>query len=191
MRIFLSGLSDEPKNLSFDQTAPWFAQALSAVSEGPLDAASAQNLSVTVYKSEGLVILKGHYQGSLNLLCSRCAVDFKAKLNTDFQCLFTPDRGLIENDQSQARSLPTPDDDGDLDLEFLDKEYIELGDVVQEQLYLKVPFQPLCQADCKGLCATCGQNQNTEPCQCHRLKMGPLAKGITNLLQAKNNGLDR
>ncbi|HKC73532.1 MAG TPA: YceD family protein [Chloroflexota bacterium] len=29
-----------------------------------------------------------------------------------------------------------------------------------------MPTQPLCQADCAGLCPTCGTNRNTTACGC-------------------------
>jgi uncharacterized protein len=43
---------------------------------------------------------------------------------------------------------------------------IDLGALMQEQFYLAVPMKPLCQPDCRGLCALCGKNLNQGSCEC-------------------------
>jgi uncharacterized protein len=37
---------------------------------------------------------------------------------------------------------------------------------MQEQFYLALPMKPLCVADCKGLCPSCGTNLNKSVCGC-------------------------
>lgn len=37
---------------------------------------------------------------------------------------------------------------------------------VREDLLLEIPGFPLCRADCKGLCAQCGQDLNEATCDC-------------------------
>ncbi len=181
MRIFLSGLSDEPKELQFSETDAWVKTAVDAVSEDNNSSPEVQPLSlkVSLYKNEDLVVLKGDFKGPVKLLCSRCAVDYQEPLLAHFQCLFTSDSAFLDKNGGTFDRFSSEDDT--TDIEFLDKDHIELGDVLKEQLYLKIPLQPLCEVECKGLCPTCGQNQNAQPCQCHRLKMGPLAKGLANI----------
>lgn len=186
MRIYLSGISEEPKSLHFTQADAWLPQAMLAVQESPeAPEKPTAKLDVDIYKGEDLVVLKGRFSGALNLLCSRCADPFSYAMKADFQCLFTKDRTMTEKEGGASPSLWDDESRGDVDIEFLDKEHIELADVVKEQIYLQLPLQPLCKEDCKGLCATCGQNQNTSPCQCHRLRTGNLG------LALRKKGLDR
>ena len=49
---------------------------------------------------------------------------------------------------------------------FYEGKQIELEGPISEQIVLHLPSWPLCMEDCKGLCATCGKNQNTELCTC-------------------------
>lgn len=58
----------------------------------------------------------------------------------------------------------------DLDITYISEEYIDLGDVLTEQIQLQVPFQPLCKDECQGLCLTCGTNLNRGRCACSKLK---------------------
>ena len=174
--------------MHFTQGDDWLVSAIDDVQEskeGELASAPtpASALDIDVYRSQDLIILKGQFQGELHLMCSRCANNYNYPLQTQFQCLFTKDKSFLENDGFGGKGKEASRGHAieDIDIEFLDKEYIELGDVVKEQLYLKIPFQPLCDEACKGLCSTCGQNQNTQPCQCFRLRTGPLAKGLRDL----------
>lgn len=57
----------------------------------------------------------------------------------------------------------------DLDITYISEDFIELGDVLSEQLRLQVPFQPLCKEDCKGMCAQCGADLNLGRCACAKL----------------------
>ena len=137
-----------------------------------------------MHKIQDVVFLKSRLKLPLGLLCSRCANDFKYDLKSSFQCMFTRDRSLDaphKPNTGVAHSEPTGETGEDLDIEFLEKDYIELGDVLKEQIYLKIPFQPLCNESCKGICPVCGQNQNTHPCQCHRLKNTAMANALKNV----------
>jgi uncharacterized protein len=57
----------------------------------------------------------------------------------------------------------------DLDITYLSNDYVDLSEVLTEQLQLQVPFQPLCKADCKGMCSHCGADLNTGRCACAKI----------------------
>lgn len=185
MKLYLSGISEELKHLDFscpnlsqDSGESWLDQVILGIQEGELEPVESGRLGVDIYKSQDLVVLKGQFQGAVHLLCSRCADSFCYSLRASFHCLFTKDKSFLEKD-GLGGSTREPSED--IDIEFLDRDFIDLSDVVKEQLYLKIPFQPLCNEACKGLCSLCGQNQNTHPCQCHRLRTGTLAQGLARL----------
>ena len=53
---------------------------------------------------------------------------------------------------------------------------LKISDVLTEQLQLSLPFQPLCKADCKGICPTCGTDLNKGRCACEKIaKSSPFA----------------
>ncbi|MFR1639226.1 MAG: YceD family protein [Eggerthellaceae bacterium] len=47
-----------------------------------------------------------------------------------------------------------------------DDHVIDLEPLVKAALLLEFPLVPLCDEDCKGLCASCGANLNEGPCEC-------------------------
>ena len=57
----------------------------------------------------------------------------------------------------------------DIDITYLSEDFIDLGDILSEQLQLRVPFQPLCKESCKGICANCGADLNIGRCACDKI----------------------
>jgi len=41
---------------------------------------------------------------------------------------------------------------------------LDLSTQVRDELVLAIPFNPLCQEGCKGLCPLCGSNRNVVAC---------------------------
>lgn len=184
MKVYLHELSEEPKHLHYDERDAWLAEAIKDTQESDAAPNPAYKVDFDLRQSHGVVFMKGKLAVDLGLLCSRCANGFKSEVKANFQCLFTREKDLAEGEHSGgggvAYSEPTGATGEDLDIEFLDKDYIELADVLKEQIYLKLPIQPLCKDECKGICPVCGQDQNTQPCQCHRLKNSAMANALKN-----------
>ncbi len=183
MKIYLQELSEEPKRLHFDARDSWLAEAVRDTEESETGPNADYSVDLDLRKSHGVVFLKGKLSVDLGLLCSRCANGFQSEVKANFQCLFTREKTFSNDENSSggvAYSEPTGATGEDLDIEFLDKDYIELADVLKEQIYLKLPIQPLCKDECKGICPVCGQDQNTQPCQCHRIKNTAMANALKN-----------
>lgn len=50
--------------------------------------------------------------------------------------------------------------------EILGVEKLDITESLREAIILELPHFPLCDEDCKGLCARCGKNLNDGPCEC-------------------------
>lgn len=211
MKLILNSISEDPKSWSFSENDPWVyavyrelseEDALGQPSSALVDHQCGQQMTssenvpsrpgvsflVEAYRNQDFFHIKGRIRCQVNLLCSRCAQDTTFQVDSRFHSIFTTDAQFNvsgartgHSSQEEAQNEEEDAQNYDIDMEFLDKDFIELSDVLREQLYLQLPINPLCQEECKGLCPTCGQNQNTSPCQCHRFKMGPLAKGLQHL----------
>ena len=57
----------------------------------------------------------------------------------------------------------------DLDITYISEDFINLADVLTEQIQFQVPFQPLCQENCKGMCPQCGADLNVGRCACAKI----------------------
>ncbi len=62
--------------------------------------------------------------------------------------------------------------------------FIDLAPLVRQLGLLAIPMQPFCQADCKGLCAECGQNLNDGDCHCEIDEIDPRLSALRNLLDS-------
>ena len=60
--------------------------------------------------------------------------------------------------------------------------FIDLAPLVRQLSLLALPMQPFCQADCRGLCAECGQNLNDGDCHCEVDSIDPRLSVLRNLL---------
>lgn len=186
MRVYLYELSEDPKELHFTEKDEWIREAVQATQETPLSGEPTYTVDFELRKSQEVVFLKGKVRLNVGMICSRCANSFDHPVvSPSFQALFTRQDTLKSTEAGSshgvAYSEPTGTTGEDPDIEVLERDYIELGDVLKEQIYLSLPVKPLCKEGCKGVCPVCGQDQNVQPCQCHRIKNPAMANALRRL----------
>ncbi len=103
--------------------------------------------------------VRAGFQGRFEVLCARCVEPVNVPLEGSFDLLFRP-----ENADAEAGERAITEDETEIG--YYGKAGLLLEDVVREQVLLSLPGRTLCREDCKGLCASCGQNLNTESCGC-------------------------
>ena len=94
------------------------------------------------------ILVTGTVFGTANAECSRCLDPLTLPAEVDFQELF-------------AYSLTEQDEFAVLD------EHIDLEQVIRDAVVLSLPFQPVCSADCQGLCSECGVKLAENPHHVH------------------------
>lgn len=99
------------------------------------------------------------FKVGLRVLCARCVEPVNVPLEGSFDLLFRP-----ENADAEAGERAITEDETEIG--YYGKAGLLLEDVVREQVLLSLPGRTLCREDCKGLCASCGQNLNTGSCGC-------------------------
>ncbi|MCC7440421.1 MAG: DUF177 domain-containing protein [Bdellovibrionales bacterium] len=192
MKIFLSEIKEIESEYRFSGADdPWLVQAVTELDERdeatPGLSPNAKTVQrdvdaeFTLHQVDGVVVMNGSVDSSLQLLCSRCASRFDQPVTPRFIALFSRDPAMAgipaKRDanghrryvsKGTAKSTHDPAD-MDLDITYLTEDYIDVKAVVSEQVQLQVPFQPLCQEDCQGICVNCGADQNRGRCACARL----------------------
>ena len=96
--------------------------------------------------SDGL-LATGTVSGGWEAPCRRCLKPAQGELEVDFQELF-------EADPREGETYRLRHDS------------IDLEPLAREALTLDLPLAPLCTADCRGLCPTCGADLNLGDCDC-------------------------
>lgn len=124
--------------------------------DGPIELKGPVSADGEAYNTGSSIAVRGSAKARVVLSCSRCAKEFEHPVQAALKVEYVPDRpgtGPGEDDEDVER-VPYAGDEVDLD------------DEVRQQLVLALPMKPLCSADCKGLCPTCGKDLNEGPCEC-------------------------
>ena len=103
------------------------------------------------------VFVRGRLTATVPQTCGRCLEAFPAHLDAALDVRLVPK-------PTGADSVKLGADD--LDVDFYDKDELDVTRVVENEATLALPMKPLCREDCKGLCAQCGTNLNTGTCDC-------------------------
>jgi uncharacterized protein len=110
------------------------------------------------------VLVTGQARAGLDGECARCLEDIHDEVVADFQELFVYE----ESDTAQH-----PQDAEDDDVSRLAGDLLDLEPVLRDAVVLSLPFQPLCQDDCPGLCAECGARLADDPGHQHDEPIDP------------------
>src|SRR5438034_6338486 len=114
-------------------------------------------LSLRLERDRLDVLAQGEIRATVPRLCGRCLVPFGARVTAgvDVRVVPRPATGDIVE--------LAPDD---LDVEFYEKDELDLNVLVETETTLALPMKPLCREDCLGLCPVCGGNRNVVTCGC-------------------------
>lgn len=105
------------------------------------------------------VLIQGKVQASLRFRCVRCLREFSYPLSSTFEVTLHP----LKKSSLQEEAELSPED---MESSFFEGEEIHLSEIACEQIFLDIPYQPLCQEACKGLCPVCGKDLNLGSCSC-------------------------
>ena len=117
------------------------------------------------------VLVTGTATAGLEGECVRCLEPIVDDLEVTFQELF------VYDDQSHA---PT-DGDQDDGVSRLEGDLVDLEPLLRDAVVLALPFQPLCEDDCPGLCTECGARLADDPDHAHDAAIDPRWAGLAAL----------
>lgn len=139
------GRPGEYRELRIDRPLPGTSVPLATVEEDPIEGDLRAESVV-----EGILVT-GRVGGRARLTCARCLKGFSAPFALDLCELFS----------GPGHELP-PEEDS-YKVEGLQ---IDLEPMLRDAIALDLPLNPVCDEDCKGLCALCGQDLNSRACAC-------------------------
>jgi uncharacterized protein len=118
------------------------------------------------------VLVSGTVRGRASGECVRCLDAIDQEVEVDVQELFAyPERvraAAVEgDDEDEVRELV-----GDL---------IDFEPALRDAVVPALPFQPVCQADCPGLCSECGARLADDPGHAHDV-VDPRWSALTSML---------
>jgi len=153
----------EPEGLRFDESVA-IPPAEDAPAEGTLVVEA--RLAGRALPGKRGVELSARLEARVRMECSRCLDPFESEISTDFQLTLVPDAAEFGVGEARVR-------DEDVSLFYATEGLVSLVDIATEQVFLNLPLKPVCDPACRGLCPTCGANQNRIECGCRNEEMDP------------------
>ncbi len=125
------------------------------------------------------VLVTGTATADLEGECVRCLDPIVDELDVTFQELF------VYEDSSDR-----PSDEEDDGVSMLEDDLLDLEPLLRDAVVLALPFQPLCEEDCPGLCTECGAQLRDDPDHTHEAPIDPRWAALGSLEQDLKSKLE-
>ena len=116
---------------------------------------------VELVRLPGGVLVRCHATVFLDAECSRCVTPFSYREEIAFDEVF-----VQQVDVSTGRQLDAPAEPDNFLIST--SHTIDITEAVRQYTEAAAEMQPLCRADCPGLCPECGQDLSVAACTCDR-----------------------
>jgi uncharacterized protein len=166
--IRLKELAQKADAVHFDETVD-LSDALKE-SNDILDA-SPLHVSLKALHQDEVAEVTGQLSIDVEQPCSRCLNPVKQKLVIPFHETFAR-----AADESES-------DDEDEETHYVKDDKIELLPYLIENVMMALPYVPLCDEECLGLCPVCGVDRNVQACNCNRTSIDPRLAGLADFFK--------
>ena len=120
------------------------------------------------------VLVTGTARAALEGECARCLEPISDEIEVRFQELFVYDDQGVDPDE-------------ELEVSTLQDDLVDLEPLLRDAVVLALPFQPLCQDDCPGLCAECGARLADDPDHTHGEPVDPRWAALATLTEPEQD----
>jgi uncharacterized protein len=120
------------------------------------------------------VLVTGTARAALEGECVRCLEPISEEIEVRFQELFVYDDREVDPDE-------------ELEVSKLQDDLVDLEPLLRDAVVLALPFQPLCQDDCPGLCAECGARLADDPDHTHGEPVDPRWAALATLTEPEQD----
>jgi uncharacterized protein len=118
------------------------------------------------------VFVTGEISAAVSQACGRCLEPVPVEVTAPLDVRLIPRLGTADSVELAA---------DDLDVDFYDRDEIDLSAVIETETTLALPMKPLCRDGCRGLCPVCGGNRNLVQCSCQQPAPDPRLAALKGL----------
>jgi uncharacterized protein len=122
------------------------------------------NVDLRLERDGSDVFVTGELRAAVSQACGRCLEPSPAEVTATVDVRLVPRPATADNVEL------APDD---LDVDFYDKDEVDVGTLIEAETTLALPMKPLCREGCLGLCKVCGGNRNVVQCECRERPLDP------------------
>ncbi len=140
-------------------------------------------VSGRVWRKGREVLLRGEFAARIEVHCDRCLREFETQVEVGIDVAYV----AAEDDATDENLELRADDMGQ---SVFSGGFIDLDELVREQLLLAFPMRRLCREECRGLCPRCGADLNVEECRCTTSETDPRWAALAAWKQRKEPDQD-
>ncbi len=120
------------------------------------------------------VLVTGTARAGLEGECARCLDPLSEEIEVRFQELFVYDHKDVDPDE-------------ELEVSKLQDDLVDLEPLLRDAVVLALPFQPVCEDDCPGLCVECGARLADDPDHTHGEPVDPRWAALAALTEPEQD----
>ena len=159
LNLKLDEIPEEGLSLQWSEERASLLAYLKDLSEIDFDFETPLQSEVKIQKAGQSVLITGRIQTNLRLQCVRCLKEFTYPLSNEFDLTLHPSKEAPSEEETELGRE-------EMESSFFEGGEIHLSEIACEQVFLEIPYQPLCQEGCRGLCSICGKDLNLSSCEC-------------------------
>jgi len=152
-------ITEEGLDLEWEEDRPSIMAFLKNFSRIDFDLEGPLRTKARVWKAGQSVVVQGTVQTVLKLNCVRCLKEFSYPLSSALNLTLVPSKKAPDEEEVELKAE-------EMESTFFEGGEIPLSEIACEQIFLDLPYQPLCDEACKGLCPVCGKDLNLSVCDC-------------------------
>lgn len=161
VKIRIDHIQDKPLTMRAEEPIASFPLLAEMQNDAECIFITPVRYDLTAVREYDHVRVSGTVGVTFSLVCSRCLAPYESSINSSITIVFRP--GTLEE---TAFEEETELSEQDLISSFYSGDEIDLTHELEEQIALEIPFRPLCDDNCRGLCPECGTDLNHSSCSC-------------------------
>ncbi len=169
MRVELAGLENRAGRFTHE-----YAAGELVLDDDRVVLTGTPKVSGCISRAEHRVVVEGEFTAAAEVECDRCLQPVELPISSDFRVEYVTAETYKSRETAELGQE-------DLTLSIFDGEFIDVDEIVREQLLLAIPTHAICQDSGKGFCPVCGADKNAADCNCNATEIDPRWMGLRDL----------
>lgn len=134
------------------------------------------------------LLVTGHVTTRVSMVCSRCLVAMDEPLAVAIDEQYPLVHRTGGGPRSSGHDLVVDEEENIAGGSLFAGPFLDLTELLRQNMTVALPLQPLHRPDCAGLCRTCGHDLNEGPCGCRALVNDERLSALAELLEPGPGG---
>jgi len=161
VKIRIDHIKHKPYQLNVQEPVESFPVLLKMQQDGECVFRGPVQAEISVEREFDHLMAAGRVQVPIELTCGRCLATYPSAVDSAFRIILRKETTRQSEVEDETELC-----DDDLVSSTYSGDEIDFAHEIEEQVAMEIPFKPLCDEGCKGLCPSCGADLNAAGCSC-------------------------